>query len=62
MAPPVLFAQAGMFVLFLLLAIAIPVGLWLLLEAETEADKQPQQDWEAAERAARRDTRDDDRR
>ena len=48
------------FVMLLLIAVAAPLVLWRLVEAE--GDDGPATDREAAERAARRDTRDESRR
>lgn len=46
---------AGMVVLFLFLGLVVPVGLWLLIDAET--DDTTVTDRESAEQAARADTR-----
>ena len=50
-------AEALAFVAFLLLAVAAPLVLWRLVQSER--DDGPATDRESAERAARRDTRDD---
>lgn len=52
--------EALAFVLFPLFAVAAPLVLWRLVEAE--GGEGPPTDREAAERAARRDTRDEPRR
>ena len=48
---------AGIVVLFLILGLAIPNGLWLLIDAET--DSTTVTDRESAEQAARADTREE---
>jgi hypothetical protein len=48
---------AGFVLLFLLLGLAIPIGLWLLINAET--DNTTVTDRESAEQAARADTREE---
>lgn len=48
---------AGMVILFLFLGLVIPVGLWLLIESET--DETTVTDREGAEQAARTDTREE---
>jgi hypothetical protein len=49
--------EAGFVIVFLLLGLAIPVGLWLLVNAET--DNTTVTDRESAEQAARADTREE---
>ncbi|WP_277555322.1 hypothetical protein [Halobaculum limi] len=44
-------------VVFLLLALAVPLALYLLVREERERDAADVRDRESAERAARRDTR-----
>jgi hypothetical protein len=46
---------AGIVILFLFLGLVIPIGLWLLINAET--DNTTVTDRESAEQAARADTR-----
>ena len=53
-------AEALLLVVILLLAVAAPLALWRLVQ--TERDDGPGMDRGSAERAARRDTRDDSRR
>ncbi len=53
-------AEALLLVTFLLLTVAGPLVLWRLVQSER--DDGPGVDRESAERAARRDTRDDPRR
>lgn len=48
-------AGSGFVVLIFLFALAIPIGLWLLIESET--DDTPVLDRESAEQSARADTR-----
>lgn len=44
--------------LFLLLALIAPVALYLFVDREAESERTAGLNWENAERAARRDTRD----
>ncbi|WP_231185352.1 hypothetical protein [Haladaptatus sp. DYF46] len=46
---------------FLLLALGAPLLLWWFIETERNHEEEEHRDWESAERAARRDTRDDRR-
>ncbi|WP_435155074.1 hypothetical protein [Haladaptatus sp. DFWS20] len=62
MFPPLLTAEfGGVFLLFLLFAVGAPLVLWSLIDLESEGERTEHGDWESAERAARRDTSDDDR-
>ena len=49
-------AGGALFVVFFLLAVAAPLVLWYLVEAERERDADNVTDRRSAERAARRDT------
>ncbi|KZN25449.1 hypothetical protein A4G99_02865 [Haladaptatus sp. R4] len=62
-ALPVLLAAelGGVFALFLLFAIGGPLVLWWLIDTESDREETEHHDWSSAERAARRDTRDDRR-
>ncbi|MCO8243026.1 hypothetical protein [Haladaptatus sp. AB643] len=51
----------GIFVLFFLFAIGGPLVLWWLIDTESDREETEHHDWSSAERAARRDTRDDRR-
>jgi hypothetical protein len=46
---------------FLLFAVGAPLLLWWFIETESDHQEKEHRDWASAERAARRDTRDDRR-
>ncbi|WP_266078415.1 hypothetical protein [Haladaptatus caseinilyticus] len=61
MSLPLLAADfGGVFPLFLLFVVGAPFVLWSLIDSESDRELTEHTDWQSAERAARRDTRDDD--
>ncbi len=59
--PALVAGLGGVFALFLLFAIGGPLLLWWLIDTESDHEETEHRDRKNAERAARRDTRDDRR-